>query len=279
MKRAVLLLLLTVSPLCIAGEGLRASNTINDLQVRCLPASSTQEILYSDDFHWNMGFQEMLDIFKTIYASPKRLDRRAYFDKTSQILKLPYDAASGGDVELPLSFVKTVQIHIERALENKYADAVIFPDLGHSHYLIPNEKYKKLYQNIPNEETSRMYTLFFKDPDIKVAYHTAEQLQTMKNNTELQEDSYLQWRHFTRNLIGDNFGSRNVVVAYAKDQSTANTLGSLEGYRWWGAGFNLSANKDGCFQYFNKRDGQIYGFDISLYDLISNPANGVSSDQ
>ncbi len=44
-----------------------------------------------------------------------------------------------------------------------------------------------------------------------------------------------------------------------------NAVSGLKGYFYFGAGFNVSANKNGCFPYF---DGtQVRYFDLSLSDL------------
>jgi hypothetical protein len=102
-------------------------------------------------------------------------------------------------------------------------------------------------------------------------YHTAEQLQTLDENNELLNDRHLRWRFFTRNLVGDNAHLARLDLLH-EPTHPSNTSRKMPGHRYWGSGFNISANKDGCFPYVF--DGVTYWFDISLSDP---PSNGSSS--
>ncbi|OFZ29482.1 MAG: hypothetical protein A2622_07070 [Bdellovibrionales bacterium RIFCSPHIGHO2_01_FULL_40_29] len=244
-------------------------NTLAEISQRCSVQTDKQEILYENDFHWDMSLADVMKAFQSVYLGQKRLDKRAYYDAQSERIKLPYTEYNGGDVVVSMSFIHAIQAHIEQALKHKYADAIIFPDMGHSHYLIPTKKYKEKYSKFPVTNFSQMYSEIFQDPTVKIVYHTAEQLKLSNKDKSLVSDPYLQWRHFTRNLIGDIKVPYTANVYYAKDQNYANTLGEVPGYFWWGAGFNISANKDGCFKY--QYQGKTFYFDMSLFDLTTNP--------
>ena len=76
------------------------------------------------------------------------------------------------------------------------------------------------------------------------------------------------WRYFTRNPVGNNHGARGLNLI--RDlESPMNTARDLEGYHYYGAGFNVSANEKGCFPYI--QDGMVRYFDLSLFDLPVDP--------
>ncbi len=242
----------------------------------CLPQSPKDEVIYNSDFHWDYDLPTMMETFQKMYVSPKRLDRHAYFDTKKNKFYLPFGDAQGGPIELSSSFIDSVTQHIEKAFQRKFIDAVFFPDMGHSHFLIPELKYQKTYANIPVNKTNTLYQKAFMDPELKVAYHTAEQLKSIDSSGEPLPSKEIQWRFYTRNLVGDNAGEKKIEIYNALATSKANTLNEVPNYHWWGAGFNLSANKNGCFTY--KRDGKSYNYDISIYDLPMDPSKPVDEN-
>lgn len=243
-------------------------NTLEATSSRCTPSETP---LYTKDFKWGYELPEMLLKFAEMYESPKRLSRNAYFDSSSKTLRLPYDADRGGDVEVEESFVQTVARHIEQGLQLDVVDAVFFPDMGHSHLLIPEKLMQEKYDNYPVQEMSRFYADVFRDAQVKFLYHTAEQLKMLDENNQVLPDARIRHRHKTRNLVGENRTTAEMRFLQ-NPSSAANTVHEEKGHFWWGAGFNLSANKKGCFAY--RAHGRIYYFDISLYDLEYDPSDG-----
>lgn len=234
----------------------------------CAPEKSHEAFLYNNDFKWGYTLPEMISRFTEIYQSEKRLKARAYWDSQTEQLKLPYEKYRGGDIVLPEKFVEQVVKHIEGGFRQDIVDAVFFPDMGHSHLMIPQDRYDKVYEPYEVSEFSRLYEALFSDPTVKVLYHTAEQLKMRGQDGQVLPDPQLQHRFKTRNLIGTNDGSSEVTYVI-NPNSNANTSDGLPGYRWWGAGFNLSANQNGCFTYEVR--GQKFNFDISMYDLGMDP--------
>lgn len=233
---------------------------------RCGAEAPGAPAIKVQDFHWGYDLPALISRFTEMYVSPKRLARRNYWNDDKNRLELPYDLARGGSAALPAGFVASVQRHIERALELRYIDGVFFPDMGHSHFLIPNEVWPE-YDAIPIARMKDLYEKFFADPRVKVLYHTAEQLKTRGEDGSLVNDRRTQWRFYSRNLVGDNRGEGTLDLLQ-NPASSANTVGDVAGYHWWGAGFNLSANQTGCLEYATPT-GEIQRFDISLYDLES----------
>jgi hypothetical protein len=213
----------------------------------------------------------MLEKFLEIYQAPKRLPKRAFWDEKSQLLKLPFDSGRGGDIAISETFIHSIVRHIERAFELKYVDAVFFPDMGHSHLLIPDGLYQDKYDKYPINQMSLMYQEMFRDPQVNILYHTAEQLNTLDQNDVVLLDPKIQWRYKTRNIVGQNQPATDLRVLQ-NPESKANTVGGEVGYRWWGGGFNLSGNQRGCFEY--RAHGKVYFFDLSMSDLEPDPANG-----
>ena len=235
---------------------------------RCAPETERDEKIYSSDFRWNYTLPEMKEAFEKMYASRKRLPLRAYWNSEKKRYELPYMPERGGSVVLPESFIRNVARQIEQAYEKDCVDAVFFPDMGHSHFLIPKASWKSKYDAYPIDRFSEMYTEMFKDPEMEVFYHTAEQLKTRGQDGALVDDERTRWRHQTRNIAGRNSGDADLRVLQ-NPQSSANTVSEVEGFHWWGGGFNLSANENGCFSY--QANGRTYYFDLSLFDLESAP--------
>lgn len=242
---------------------------LDDIAIACPPPSASEEVIYQSDFRWDYSLPEMKSRFEEMYVSRKRLDNRAYRDEAAGSLVLP-----AGDGKRPVKIgpvlTRALARHIERALELGYADAVFFPDMGHSHLLIPQTLWDSKYAGYPVSESSRMYEELLSDPAIRIFYHTAEQLKTLENGQPI-DDAQLLFRRANRNIAGPISPDAELSV-YMNPESAANTVHDVPGYRWWGAGFNFSAQKDGCFSY--TFEGRTYRFDISLHDLPMPPGSG-----
>lgn len=241
----------------------------------CLKQAPGSPVLYLSDFRWWYNPIELLEKLQEVYTSVKRLDKRAYLDTETGRIMLPYDRERGGDVELPLSFVEQVAMHIRSAFAEKVIDGVFFSDMGHSHFYFPAEKYQEIYFPIPITQASRMYESFFKDPDLRVLYHTAEQLRLLDENNQPLQDERLLFRLKTRNLVGRNDGSSRLEYWQAPG-TINNTVNEVEGYDSWSSGFNISSNQNGCFSF--EAGGKNLSFDLSLYDLPSKPEEGGFGD-
>lgn len=231
---------------------------------RCAPPTEDEEIVYSNDFEWGYTLEQMGEKYDEMYASGKRLDQRAYFDADAGTFKLPLTDSWGGDFEMPSRLIENVTLHIEHALERGYVNYVFFPDMGHSHVFIPQDAWDSHYSQFEVSEGSQRYAQMLDDPDIKFLYHTAEQLELLDENDEPLLDRQTQWRYQTRNLVGDNNWERRLdfLVEY---ESNANTAHDLEGHKYWGAGFNITANKNGCFPF--EHNGEVFWYDLGMSDL------------
>jgi hypothetical protein len=224
--------------------------------------------LYNKDFRWGYSLPDLVEKFTEMYQSNKRLKNRAYWDPTQKNFFLPYTDSKGGAVKLSPQFVRNVAGHIEQGFKQEVIDGVFFPDMGHSHFLIPENRFKNYYSNIPVNEFSRLYAELFRDSGLQVLYHTAEQLKTLDSEQQVLPDERIRFRHRTRNLVGSNDGKHSLQFLM-NPNSPPNTAHDLAGYHYWGAGFNLSANKHGCFS--ATVNGKSLNFDMSLYDLEPGP--------
>lgn len=239
----------------------------------CPPETAAEPKLYSSDVRWGLSMAEMMELYGKLYASDKRLKGRAYLNAGTGRYELPHPAEFGGPVVVPEMLIKALVRHIEAAFEADYVDAVFFPDMGHSHLLIPEDLYASKYDAYPTDRRSQFYTDVLSDPSVHIFYHTAEQLQSLKaDRRTVLDDERIRWRHKTRNIAGP-IAENAALTVYQNPESRANTVGEVPGYRWWGAGFNFSANKSGCFSF--TRGGKTVRFDISLSDLEPDPANPV----
>jgi hypothetical protein len=187
---------------------------------------------------------------------------------------MPIDVLGKGQTTFKLSknFLKNITDHVEQGLSNKYVDYIMFSDMGHSHFFIPEKFYNEELSPIPVGERDKMYEKLFAHEGLRTLYHTAEQLLMLDENNQLIADRHTQWRFYTRNLLGFNDGSKRIELLH-QELNMANTARDYKaGYRYWGAGYNISANKNGCFAYKDK--GETKYFDISLKDLESKPGSG-----
>lgn len=235
---------------------------------RCAPEAAGETPVYADDFKWGYSLGDIKERDKEIYASGKRLGRRAFWNPKTGRLELPYDSGRGGNVPLPEGFVRAVIGHVEEAFAASYVDALIFPDMGHSHFLIPEKLWEEKFEAYPVSEFNKLYEAMMSEPRLQVLYHTAEQLKTREEDGRLVADPRTQFRYKTRNIVGGNPGPLRVEQ---NPQSTANTVNGVDGYRWWGGGFNISASKDGCFA--ASVGGRTVRFDLSLFDLEPSPGS------
>ncbi len=231
---------------------------------RCAPPAEDEEPVYLSDFEWGYSLERMATRFDEIYASGKRLDGRSFYDEASDAFVFPQIESWGGQAVMPRRVVENVRMHIEKALARGYADFIFFPDMGHSHYFIPMDTYQSVYAPYSVSEHTTMLERLLDDPELKVLYHTAEQLQQLDEDKNLLPDRHLQWRFFTRNVVGDNDWNGRIDLLH-EPESAANTSHDLEGHYYYGAGFYISAVAEGCFPYVH--EGKVYYFDISFTDM------------
>jgi hypothetical protein len=235
-----------------------------EIAARCGPAAADEAILHSNAFHWSYDREQMAVRFDEIYASGMRLDQRAYYDDQSESFVLTVFDSWGGRIDMPHRLVENVTRHIERALDRGYVDHVFFPDMGHSHLFVRQVHWDETYAGMPVPQIADRYSLLFDDPELLVLYHTAEQLEMLDDNDNVLSDRWVQWRFFTRNLVGDNAGKGRLDLI-KDDESKANTARDLPGHYYLGAGFNISASEQGCFPY--RQDGELRWYDLSMSDL------------
>lgn len=227
----------------------------------CQRPAEDEPILYAEEFSGSFSLERLKEKEQEVYASGMRLDERAYLKDGLIVLPLEEDSF----VRVPEVFIKSIIRHVEVAFERNYIDALIFPDMGHSHLFINMEYYKSDVSPSVIKNKVLSYERMFSHPDTKVLYHTAEKVEMLTKEGRLSEDRHMQWRFYTRNLVGDNLaqGNVNFIFNHSQGANTAHDYGP--GYRYWGAGFNISISKDGCFPF--KRNGQTFYFDLSLKDL------------
>lgn len=231
----------------------------------CVRGNQPENILRSSEFSWGMTLKDIQDKEKDVYQRGLRLKERAYLE--DGVVYLPYTPYGGKEEKIKLSerFLKSVIGHIEGGLKRKYIDAVIFPDMGHSHLFIDKKFYNEVLKPIPVKETHKKYELMLNHPETRFLYHTAEQLEMLDEDKKLLADRHIQWRFFTRNLVGHNKNLGKIELLHNETHSHNTARSYDEGFRYWGAGFNISANKNGCFAY--SHNGKTFYFDMSLKDL------------
>lgn len=234
-------------------------------KTRCAPKTTAEPVLYQQVFNdFNLSLNEMSSLYESVYNSDARLTNRVgYFSDskkfTSIDLKNKRDSA-----DFPEHYIKSIILHVENALKLKYVQYVFFPDMGHSHLFIPLDYYENVMRKAPSRRFIDALELALEAPELKTLYHTAEQLSLLDENKKVLHNRHLQWRFYTRNPVADANGNIEILTNFGAE-SGFNTVRNLEGYRYY-SGFNISANKNGCFP-FENASGQIEYFDLSAWDL------------
>lgn len=183
-----------------------------------------------------------------IYNSEKRLRNRMYLKGGE--FSLPHN---GLDVTVKRNFLNTVAHQVEFAYQMNVVENLYYPDMGHMHLYLPENKV-----NIEMESA-------LADAQLKVIYHTAEQLM-MKSGPSVRDTlAYRQFRYRTRNLVGSFDGKGILEVSYAHNNPKFNTLKEIPAYpnyHDYNSTLYISANKDGCIGYYV--DGCLLYFDLSF---------------
>jgi hypothetical protein len=196
---------------------------------------------YTSRTEWNVirSKDSASQSWKDLYQSGRRLRNRAYLAED-----LSYVFPDG--TKIPSRFLNSLKAQIATAIDRKYADHVFYPDLGHVHLLIPEGT-----QDLSDESA-------LSRPDLIFLYHTAE-LYEMRPGGELSPDPWLQWRFYSRNLVGHNDERADVDIAYTDEKY--GTVRGLPGYRQVETVY-LSTSKNGCFE-LNTAEGNLK-LDLSL---------------
>lgn len=245
-----------------------ASESLDIATSKCAPETSQEPKLKNQDFEWGYNLNTLAEAYQKTYESGKRLRHRAFFDSQSQSFILPkLDLNKNIQyVKLTQDFIVSVTQQVEEALRREYAQYIFFPDMGHSHLLVPQDYYDKEIKDIPVKDQYLAYEKMLGFSGTKILYHAAEQLQMTDPETKtLLLDPFIQWRYYTRNIVGGLFPPAKVEIHKLLD-GPYNTVREVPGYRYWGAGFDISASKDGCFAFKNQK-GEVQFFDLSLYSL------------
>lgn len=233
--------------------------------VDCTKYQKGEPVLLQSDMRGTYHREALDALFDRLYKSDKRLPDRVYFDEEKKRHVLPLKSW-GGDVILSEKFIDAVVWHIEYALERGLAEHVFLPDMGHTHLQIPDELWQKRYTHYDfPAQAAQFYTDLFNDPRLELLYHTAEKydynLRRDANRNIIIDDPYLRTRYETRNLFGENRRGGRVYTRSLTDRTQFNTVRSIDGYQYFGAGFYIHANKNGCFSY--RKNGRVYRFDIN----------------
>jgi hypothetical protein len=236
---------------------------------RCSPQIETDDYLFVEDFPWNQSLEAIKLKADALYVSPKRLMRRGFRNARGEAF-IPVDALGKiKNVRVTELFIKSVTLHIEEALKRKYVDAIHFGDMGHSHFFIPQKFYDEVLDPIPVQDKDYLYEKMLAHKELKILYHTAEQLVMKTEEGELLPDRHIQWRFFTRNLVGDNKGLGKLELLHNEEHAYNTANNYEEGYRYWGSGYYVSAHEQGCFPF--KHNGKTYYFDLNLEGINPGP--------
>lgn len=246
---------------------------IETAKARCTQSYDKSQKLYSNNFKWGYTLLEMEDKFYEIYDSGKRLNFHANYNKNEDAFYLYLNRSTLAPVKINEQFIESVTRQIEIAIAKGYSDFVFFPDMGHSHLYIPQEKWDTDYANFKGfaKNMPLLYEKMLADPEMKPLYHLTEQLQMLDHNNHPIEDDILKFKYWHRNFLGKNDTSHFHEIHRAPKDEKYNTVRKIKDHKLWSAGFAVSASEQGCFPYRDK-DGNTRYFDISLHDPEFDPS-------
>ena len=249
---------------------------------RCALPYKNKSYITNKDFSWHLSLLELINLSKSLYHSNKSLYNKAYYDSSQKSFMLPVHVAlnTTKNIKLSENFILNLISHIETALEKNYADEINYADMGHSHFLIPKNYYKEKVGSTKINKDEEYHNIL-KSPKTLFVYHTAEQLNIankLGGRYHLPENDYLKHRYLTRNIIGYNNGSKQLDVVPMESLTNYNTFeirdirsSKYNEYKWYGAGYYMSANYQGCFPFL--KNGILYYFDLSLEGPDSSHVN------
>lgn len=237
-------------------------------KTRCAPAAANEPVVMGSDFRFGMKQDEMLKLAADLYDSGKRLKARAFYAPDRDVFRMEASDWDRSVVDLPTPLAYAVMRHLEEALRLEYAQVVTFTDMGHAHFFVPLEAWNERIVPAPQGTRAETYAALFREPELKVLYHTAEQLKMTSDDGQLLGDHFLRWRYYTRNLIGETKPQGRLEI-HKQLKEGFNTVHELAGHHKYGAGFYINASKDGCFPFLH--EGKTRYFDLSLQSL-PNPA-------
>ena len=242
---------------------------MNEAKLRCGKKESTPKLIYKNTYSstWKISLADAKTLFLDLYEKPERLGGRAFFDPDRNQFFLPFNQSEKQKlIPLTENFLTNLIFHIEEALDKKYADIISFMDMGHSHFFLPKALFEERIKKVPVDAIWTLYEEMLAHKDVRFFYHTAEQFKTAERTSEgifVTESSYLKHRYETRNVLGDNKPSGKLEIIQMEDmKNTFNTRNNLPGYIFWGAGYYMESNKNGCFPY--KKGEDVFYFDLSL---------------
>jgi len=252
-------------------QKLSIDNKIDIAKERCTPKTADEGVIYNTAFKgFNRSLEDLDQMYPAIYESADRLvNRVGYFQEDSAFISKDTFSNTGKQVVFSEELIKSITLQVEKSLNLNYVRYVFFPDMGHSHLFIPQD----YYDNEMPKGKGFIATLEagLAAPGLKILYHTAEQLNMLDEDKFVLSDRYLQWRFYTRNPVGDSQGNIEILSNY-DGKGGHNTVRKLEGYKYI-AGFNISANKNGCFP-FQDKNGDIQYFDLSAWDIPYKQGDG-----
>lgn len=262
----VLIILQIVSVQQSLASNLTVDEKIEIAKNRCAPPTENEPVLYAETFSGDFTTEEMAELYEKVYKSDDRLLNRVGFHPDSK----NFISIDKNDTETHTVFaekaIKGVILQVEEILKRDYARHVFFPDLGHSHLYIPQDYFKESMRNVSTGPRHAL-ELALKAPGLNMLYHTAEKLRVLDEDRQLLNERDLQWRFYVRNPTGDLLGNIKVLKNFELDKGHNTVSGEafMPGYKYY-FGFNISANKDGCFP-FETPKGKLMYFDLSAWDL------------
>ncbi|KYG65738.1 hypothetical protein AZI86_01290 [Bdellovibrio bacteriovorus] len=229
-----------------------------DAPVNCTPFGNSEQPFERDYKFLNSKEAIDQDALAT-YQGEHRLKGRAYWDQNQRAYVLPY---SQSGVPLTQNFIKGLSAHFAKALENRYADAIIYPDMGHAHLVLPTQEWIDTKKS--TEDMTARVNAALASPRIKALYHTAEMVHIKEGDFakgRMPQDPWKLWRYFSRNLLGSFESLPSLEVLWAGPKAVYNTVREVPSMTEVTTVYFV-AHKSGCFP-FKAPEGEKF-FDITF---------------
>lgn len=237
----------------------------------CIPFSESEKP-FARDYTFYEDKKTLLAYAKEVYEASRRLQKRAYWNADAESLVVPYGTT---DIKVSAKFWQGLSGHITQALKRDYANAVVYPDLGHAHLLLPTAAWEAIKNNNSSNET-RMEKVLASD-QIQFLYHTAEMIQVKDGDFTkgtFPQDPWKLWRYFSRNLLGTTQNQNSLEVVWAGEKAIYNTVRSMPGMTEVSTVYFIS-NHRGCLPYQLDTTTQFFDFTFATipYEVGRAPSN------
>lgn len=234
------------------------------------PFKSSDNVLISKNYPASQTAAQVQLLYTTLLENQERLEYRVMRSETGDY-KIPLVPINSHGIQNPTNWVPfpehiaaTIIRHTHQALEKNYAQHVFFPDMGHGHFYLPQNK-AVLLNSTTHNDVSR-WTSLMNDPELVILYHTRENYDLSESLTHPDISFYNEHR----NLLG-SWSNPDILQVLAGPGGTPNTVRVIPNMASVGTIY-FSATAKGCFPFTTNNSPLFLDFSFHGHSVEKAPA-------